>query len=636
MMKFFARDTKAVVPAQEAPRRAQVPARAPAPQEAPARRPAPPQDRAPPPRPRPAALPARVDDDIPSSFGKDDGPDDSAARRPTVSQLARRPAGAAIRFSSPDTTVRDPSPADILAISDYKGKIVSTALNERQKKVACLFEDGTMLVHKPEAASSSVLNARSLLQAEQHRIRHIVHVDLKVIREAYEAHDRRSNESPSRGRDRDSASMVKAVLALVREAHQMRSSDIHVDVKTHEAQIRVRSDGMMAHMRDLPSDTAHDLCQAAFNMADASDPSYKLFEFQGARITSVKQPLPEGIQAIRLQFNPLSDGGRHLVMRLLPTQKEGSDKDVDDLGYAARHVRQIRRMRDKPNGINVISGPTGSGKSTTLQRSLIATMREKNHEVSVITVEDPPEYEIPGAIQLPVTNAKTADDRAEAFRQAIVASLRSDPDIIMIGEVRDQASGQLAFQAAMTGHQVWCSLHANDAISILGRMLDLRIEPWKLQDPGLVTGLTGQRLVRRLCTDCALSWADAEGKGLLDPEAAAFMCEAVGDVRKVARFANPEGCGKCQGKAYLGRSVVAETITPDQGFMDALAAHGKPRAATYWIEKLDGITMVEHAVSKMFRGEVDMRDVRSKVGLVEDCHPGRLAEVRRMVADGRL
>jgi type II secretory ATPase GspE/PulE/Tfp pilus assembly ATPase PilB-like protein len=175
--------------------------------------------------------------------------------------------------------------------------------------------------------------------------------------------------------------------------------------------IRVRSDNVMMKLTDLSTGEANALCQAAFAMCEASDSTYQPQQYQGARMTdtSVKAKgltMPTGLGSLRLQFNPLSQG-RYLVVRLLNAQKVGSNDDVDTLGYAPNHVRDIKLMRRRKEGIIIISGPTGSGKSTTLQRALAATYRERPG-LNIITIEDPPEYVIPGAAQLVVVNAKSS------------------------------------------------------------------------------------------------------------------------------------------------------------------------------------------------------------------------------------
>ena len=562
--------------------------------------------------------------------------DEAAPVRAPVSGGVRRMSGVAAPLPALAAGLREPDEEQLATILEFQGKVVSADVglfNAKQKMYLAALDNGVLLVAKSEAGSSSVASARQILERQKYRPVKTYHVDLETIRKVNDSYMKRSGHGDaSRG---DSAVMQRAVIDLVRTAAQMRCSDIHITVGHHEAKIRVRSDGVMMPLRDLPAPQAFDLCQAAFNMADASDSTYRPMDYQGARITSIKTTLPEGVQAVRLQFNPLPDGGRYLVMRLLYSQKLGKDDDVNTLGYSGRQVRQIKRMRDKPFGINIISGPTGSGKSTTLQRSLGATLREKRYEVNVITVEDPPEYEIEGAAQLPVTNVKTDEDRREAFRAAITASLRSDPDIVMIGEIRDPASATLAFQAAMTGHQVWASLHANDAVSILDRLRDVEVETYKLTDPSLVTGLIGQRLIRRLCDACRVPWSEGAARKLIDEEAQADIGRVVGDevlVRNTVFFASPadssakdhERCEGCGGRGYTGRSVVAETINPDKRFMELISAEKKDDAVRHWLTELGGMTMLEHAVLRMLMGEVDPRDVKDRVGIIDEVDADRM------------
>jgi type II secretory ATPase GspE/PulE/Tfp pilus assembly ATPase PilB-like protein len=270
-----------------------------------------------------------------------------------------------------------------------------------------------------------------------------------------------------------------------------------------------------------------------------------------------------------------------------------------------------------PYGINIICGPTGSGKSTTLQKALTALMREKKNTINVITIEDPPEYVIAGAAQLPVLNAQSDEERHEKFRQAISGGLRSDPDVVMIGEIRDRASASLAFQAAMTGHQVWASLHANDAPSCLDRLRDLGIENYKLTDETLVTGLMSQRLIRRLCDDCKVPILEVEKRGLKDvPEdLVESVRRCVGEERLASVcLANPasKGC-KCRA-GYTGRTVVAETLMPDRHFMELVRSDRKFDALKYWFESLEGSTLHEHGIQKMVLGQCDPRDVATTAG----------------------
>jgi len=530
-------------------------------------------------------------------------------------------------------TMREPREDELQSILGYSGDVVTSEngdihLTSQQRRVAAALKNGTLLVAKSEYASAMVSSVKETLIRSEYKPSQIFLVDLEVIRNVYENAARRTGTEIE---GTTTARMQRTVVDLIRHAAALKCSDIHITVDRHEAMIRVRSDGVMMDLRDLQAPAAMDLLQAAFYMADASDAQYKIFDYQGARISSAsKFALPEGVQAVRLQFNPLPDGGRYMVARLLYQQRILGNQDVDSLGYSDHQISQIKKMREKPHGIVIISGPTGSGKSTTLQTALQATAREKNYEVNIITVEDPPEYLIKGAAQLPVLNVKTEEERHEAFRAAITASLRSDPDIIMIGEIRDPASAGLAFQAAMTGHQVWASLHANDAASILDRLKDNKVESYKLTDSSLVVGLIGQRLVRRLCDACKIPLEKAVRSGVVTEEMADLVISALPEHHKGVHVANPNGCTACGGRGNKGRTVVAETILPDTKYMDFIAREKKFDAIEYWRDKLFGMTMLEHAAIKMVTGQVDPREVASKVAPLDGLTAERMQKVLAM------
>lgn len=376
----------------------------------------------------------------------------------------------------------------------------------------------------------------------------------------------------------------------------------------------------MQHLREEHTQWAEKLCVAAFNMSDVSQSSYKPNDYQDARISSTKTPLPEGVDALRLHYNPLANGGRHMVARLLyKTSAEELEKDIDTLGYADIHVKLIRKMRKFPVGINIISGPTGSGKSTTLQKCLIALMAERHHQINVLTIEDPPEYDIPGSAQIPVMKGGDDDKaKASAFTQAISAAMRSDPDVIMIGEIRTAASASLAFAAAMTGHQVWGSLHANDALSCLDRLGDMDVDLYKLTDPTLVTGLIAQRLVRRVCPHCSFHYDEALKNGLIDQYMEKNIIDIAGEkYLKYVRFANPDGCDKCSKTGSIGREVVAECINPSEKIMEFMRKRDKAAAHKQWLENEKGMTILEHAIQKMVLGYCAPTDVEDRMGSLD-------------------
>lgn len=545
------------------------------------------------------------------------------------------------RASGGSPRSREASPEVITQLLNFKGAVLTAAggaveLTHSQTQYVALLADGegrnVLVVSKDYALHHETSSARSTLRRKGISWNAEFQVDLDVIRRIYEKVQPAG--AVPRGGPGDTAQMQREFLSLLQKAAAVGSSDIHIVVHRYEATVKIRADGVMMKLQDLTAGAALELCQAAFAMADASDPTYMPMEYQGARVTESSLKglrFPEGVQSVRLQFNPLPAGGRYMVARLLYAQKVGSKADVDELGYAPNQIRQIREMRRRPYGINIISGPTGSGKSTTLQRGLSALMREKAG-INVITIEDPPEYVIEGAAQLPVTNAKTAEERSEKFRQAITASLRSDPDVIMIGEIRDSSSAHLAFEAAMTGHGVWASLHANDAISIPDRLRDMGVEGYKLGDPTLVTGLIGQRLVRKTNAKTAVSFDEGVSLGFIDGESAECIRRLAGKRLASIKFAGTHHFDEHRkGDAYTGRSVVAEVILPDQKFLDLIKAERKPEAVAHWLENLDGITMLEHGFSLMCKGVLDPREMEDKIGLARNIDKERMDRIFALV-----
>jgi type II secretory ATPase GspE/PulE/Tfp pilus assembly ATPase PilB-like protein len=348
------------------------------------------------------------------------------------------------------------------------------------------------------------------------------------------------------------------------------------------------------------------ICMTAYAMAaegGTADANYDPFSYQAGRIMT---GLPGGVQAVRLQFNPVGYSGRHLVMRLLYTG-HAVGQSVGELGFSPAQVESLIDFTESQTGIVVISGPTGSGKTTTLER-LMRRIVLHNPGESVLSVEDPPEYKIHGVVQLPVANMRNDGDRDGAYTEAIAAALRSDPDRIMIGEIRTRAAAHHAFEAAMTGHQVLTTVHANDALGIVPRLMDIGVEHYKLRDFSLVRGLVAQRLVRRLCQRCRRPSSLA---------AAAFPPDMTARLRMVLQdrpFWMPgSGCPGCR-NGYDGRTVIAEIIRPDQKMLDLLCAGERQAAQCYWQDCLGGRAFAQHAIEKIADGLIDPIQAEYKVG----------------------
>ncbi len=540
----------------------------------------------------------------------------------TVAADENHPPETASRTNGDTISVYDPgSKAEVSISGDIitaKGGSCESSDNVRDLVIAST--GGEIYFSRSHQMSPRVLSEIQRIEAINGEARLKAPIDMSSLSEMYRRHNLRARVGTPNISRNEQSRMQRELMSIVAKAAARNASDIHIIVNTDHAVVRFRVDGVMQHINEMQPQYAFELLSSAFVMADASDTAYQKRAYQGARISSLTSELPSGVQSLRLQFNPLANDGRYLIMRILYSG-DGKMIDLKDLGYSDEQVRQIAIMSARPVGINIVSGPTGSGKSTTLKAVLERLIRRRNGEVNTITIEDPPEYVIGDAQQMPVTNAKTQEQRGEAFTQAISAGLRSDPDIMMIGEIRDLASAELAVEGALSGHPIYASLHANTAMDILTRLRDMGIEDFKVYDPTVFSGLIGQRLVRQICPHCRIPLDEAIKLGDIDPLVverieliSSYTPKHVMEGRTL--YAAGLGCDKCNA-GYNGRAVVSEIILPDDHFMELMQSNRKSEARKYWFEKMNGLDMLGSSWIRVLEGKVSPIDVENSVGLLQ-------------------
>ncbi|MGH8808335.1 MAG: GspE/PulE family protein, partial [Noviherbaspirillum sp.] len=370
----------------------------------------------------------------------------------------------------------------------------SFSASDEEKKVLCLLSDGKLLVAEGQGLNPHVLSYCARLQM-MNRPYEAVFVGIQEIRRMYS-----SAGAHAADRHMEHTSMQITAKELLNKACHERASDIHIRVKKHDTEIYFRIHNDLVRTGNQTREYGERLLATLYGaMTSTSDNAYKPTERQDASIGD-RDKLPPQLYGVRIATTPTSDGTT-MVLRLLYNDA-GDAVELRRLGFTGTHAAQLQQLKEQPIGMNIISGPTGSGKSTTLQRVLTGELREAEGKMHVITIEDPVEYPIEGAVQTSVTNASTEDERSRLFSAAIANAMRLDPDTIMIGEIRDRASGQNALRAAMTGHQVWTTVHANNAVAIVDRLVDLGLPLSLVADHTIVTGLISQRLVKVLCPHC--------------------------------------------------------------------------------------------------------------------------------------
>jgi general secretion pathway protein E len=517
-------------------------------------------------------------------------------------------AAAAARKASAQPVPGSPAASVAIDAIDMAGvRVLSLggtfSASEEEKKMLCLLSDGRLLVAEGQELNPHVLSYRARLDKMKRPYRPVV-AKLETMVQMYQ-----SGTPDGAGRHQEHTMMQVAAKDLLTRACRDRASDIHIRVKKTSAEIffRVHNDLVKAgiHTREYGERLLATLYGA---MTSVSDNSYKPTERQDASIAD-RDKLPPQLYGVRIATAPTNEGAV-MVLRLLYNDA-GDNIDLTPLGFSETHAAMLQQLKEQPIGMNIISGPTGSGKSTTLQRVLCGELLEAEGKLHVITVEDPVEYPIEGAVQTSVTNAGTEEERSRMFSAAISNAMRLDPDTIMIGEMRDRASAQNALRASMTGHQVWTTVHANSAVAIVDRLVDLGLPMSLVADHTVVTGLISQRLVKVLCPHCKKRLSRHEQE--LPAVVRARVKQALGDdIGKVCIVG--DGCEHCRHQGTVGRSVIAEVILPDEQFFKYVRAGEKTAAIQYWMRDLGGKTILEHAIEKVAAGVLDPRMAEKMVG----------------------
>ena len=342
------------------------------------------------------------------------------------------------------------------------------------------------------------------------------------------------------------APVVRYVNLLVREAYVAGASDIHLEATRDGLRARLRVDGVLG---DAPSPPVG-LQQAVISRVKLLA-SMDIAQRRAPQDGRIRVRLEDRHLDLRVSTVPTLHG-ESVVVRLL--DRGGRPVTLHDLGFPPGLLRQIDHLARRPHGIVLATGPTGSGKTTTLYAAL--RLRDSVAE-KVVTVEDPVEYDLPGVTQVPVETKAGV-----SFASALRSILRQDPDVLMVGEMRDAETAAIAIQAAMTGHLVFSTLHTNDAASAVVRLLDLGVAPYLVA--GTLEAVLAQRLVRRCCNQCRESYEP-------DPQAVSFLAgDAPGPSGVEHAFTRGVGCEACRGTGFRGRSGIFELMMTDSGVRAAV------------------------------------------------------------------
>ncbi len=339
--------------------------------------------------------------------------------------------------------------------------------------------------------------------------------------------------------DDDDAPIIRYVNAIIFKASSERASDVHVESFEDKLKVRFRVDGVLYDVATEERAFQASIISRIKVMAGLNIAEKRLPQDGRIGLKIAGKEVDIRVSTVPTQF------GERIVMRLL--DKTGAVLDLDVLGVDADNLQKLKKLLDKPNGIVLVTGPTGSGKTTTLYACLTYINKP---DLNILTVEDPIEYQLDGIGQMQV-NPKIDFTFASGLR----AILRQDPDVVMVGEIRDAETAEIAIQASLTGHLVLSTLHTNDSAGAVSRLIDMGVEPFLVSSSLLA--VVAQRLVRRLCKHCRVPYeiSDAELRELsLNP--------AQVTTRQAFRAGNGD-CPHCQGSGYSGRLGIHELLMID-------------------------------------------------------------------------
>ncbi|MHA2610885.1 MAG: GspE/PulE family protein [bacterium JZ-2024 1] len=387
--------------------------------------------------------------------------------------------------------------------------------------------------------------------------------------------------------------IIRLVNYLIIDALKRKATDIHIEPDERITRVRYRLDGILHSTYTLPK-SLHSPVTARIKIMGKMDiAEQRLPQDGGATFAYQNRTVDLRISTVPTLY------GEKLVIRIL--DKESIRLNLDALGFSPQHLEAIRRLISQPYGIILVTGPTGSGKTTTLYSVLLEL---NSLEVNIMTIEDPIEY------RLPLINQVQVNEKAGlTFATAMRSFLRQDPDVILIGEIRDAETAEMALRAAMTGHLVFSTLHTNDAVGAIPRLIDIGVPPYLIASSLL--GVLAQRLVRKICPHCKIPYQPSEA----DLKYLPLPSQWRGTLYK------GQGCPKCFHTGYSGRTVIAEVLEVDDSLRKLFSKNVSSDELLKAAKKKGFRTMFWDGVDKVLEGKTTLQELMRVVILPQEETP---------------
>lgn len=395
---------------------------------------------------------------------------------------------------------------------------------------------------------------------------------------------------------------IERVKALIASAVRYRASDIHLEPSNDGLRVRYRIDGILRNILTFPADISRKIIvsikvMSEMDIADSRRPQDGRMAEKYMSTDQQEQGLDLRVSTLPCVSNTQGEASEKIVMRLL--RQQNSFETIDDVGFSRRSLDIYKHWLTQPQGLIIFTGPTGSGKTSTLYTSLQAIAQESKN---ITTVEDPVEYVLPGITQTQVNEAA-----GMTFAAGLRAILRQDPDIIMLGEIRDHETAETAVRAALTGHLVLTTLHTNDAAGAIPRLRDIGPDPGLLSDALL--GVVAQRLVRRVCPHCAVSYeptdADLKVLGLRKDS----VNSGVSSGANSGAWRKGQGCPQCFHSGYLGREALIELLNVDD-MIRQIIHDGSTTQLNRYLQEIEFDSFRRAAIEKVTHGVTTIEEIQ--------------------------
>lgn len=384
--------------------------------------------------------------------------------------------------------------------------------------------------------------------------------------------------------------IIKMVDTIIEYAYENKASDIHIEPGEKKILVRFRVDGILHDIIDMPK-VVHELIVTRIKIMS----KLRTDEHRSAQDGKLRLKLSGKKLDIRVSIVPIVEGEK-VVMRLL--SDKGGSLTLEDLGMGAEDLVKVKKEYTKPYGMVMTTGPTGSGKTTSLYAMLKVLNRR---EVNISTIEDPVEYDVEGINQIqvdPKTNL--------TFAKGLKSILRQDPDVIMVGEIRDEETAGIAINSAMTGHMVLTTLHTNDAPTALPRLTEMNIEPFLIAST--VNLVMAQRLIRRNCTKCVVS-ENVSLTQLKQKFSSALIEKHFDPKKKTVRLFHGKGCAVCSGTGYSGRVGIFEVLAMSEKIRELIMRRANADEVRQQAQVEGMKTMVEDGIKKVLAGITTIEEV---------------------------